>query len=101
MSMKKPENPYKKSMFGSNKSDEIINDTDTNTDTTEKIITSSTANKKIEKLKNALKKMKPESKTYSFYLETELVKKVEKLGKETNNSASTILNKILQEFFNE
>lgn len=94
MSMKKPENPYRKSMFASNnKNDEVI----TPTEQIEEVATSN--NKKIEKLKNSLKKTKPDSKTYSFYLETNLVKKVEQLAKETNNSASTILNKILQEFF--
>jgi hypothetical protein len=94
MSMKKPENPYKKSMFTSNnKNNKVI----ASTEQKEEITT--TDNTKIEKFKNSLKKSKPDSKTYSFYLETNLVKKVEKLAKETNNSASTILNKILQEFF--
>jgi hypothetical protein len=92
--MKKPENPYKKSMFTSNnKNNKVI----ASTEQKEEITT--TDNTKIEKFKNSLKKSKPDSKTYSFYLETNLVKKVEKLAKETNNSASTILNKILQEFF--
>ncbi len=94
MSIKKPENPYRKSMFTSNnKNNKVI----ASTEQTEEITNSD--NTKIEKFKNSLKKNKLDSKTYSFYLETNLVKKVEKLAKETNNSASTILNKILQEFF--
>ncbi|MDR0484668.1 MAG: hypothetical protein LBH40_05270 [Alphaproteobacteria bacterium] len=88
-------NPYRKSFNTSNNTSDIENN---NSSVSEEL---DTDNENIKELIDSLKKTKPNSKTYSFYLETNLVEKIEKLSKETKTSTSSILNKILHRFFDK